>query len=132
MICKRGILGDWSSIWNWKGPHKIQTFMWLAVHGRLLTNYRRSRWGWGFHRFVDGETPILIRCIQDLISRNWQTQFTHTRRERNRSADWLANHSFTHNSFDVVMLETSPRELQSILFDNISGVCMPRIVRIAP
>ncbi|PNX87060.1 hypothetical protein L195_g043145 [Trifolium pratense] len=80
---------------------------------------------------LNGATPILIRRIQELISRNWQIQFKHTRREGNLSGDWLVNHSFTHNPFDVMMLETPPRELQSILFDDISGVCMSRIVRIA-
>jgi hypothetical protein len=51
-------------------------------------------------------------------------------KQGNRSADWLANHSFTYNSFDVMMLETPSRELQSILFDVISGTCMLRVVRI--
>ncbi|PNX78826.1 ribonuclease H [Trifolium pratense] len=39
------INGDWNKIWAWKGPHQIQTFMWIAAHGRLLTNARRSKWG---------------------------------------------------------------------------------------
>ncbi|XP_045799725.1 uncharacterized protein LOC123893927 [Trifolium pratense] len=81
---------------------------------------------------LNGVTSILIRRIQDLISRNWQIQFKHTRRKGNKSADWLRNHSFTHNSFDLMMLETPPRELQSIIFDDIYGTYMPRIVRIAP
>jgi hypothetical protein len=41
------IAGNWKNLWNWKGPHRIQTFMWIAAHERLLTNYRRSRWGNG-------------------------------------------------------------------------------------
>jgi len=39
--------GDWKMLWGWRGPHCIQTFMWLVAHGRILTNYRRSRWGTG-------------------------------------------------------------------------------------
>lgn len=39
--------GDWKILWSWKGPHRIQTFMWLVAHNRILTNYRRSRWGVG-------------------------------------------------------------------------------------
>ncbi|MCH80855.1 ribonuclease H protein, partial [Trifolium medium] len=81
---------------------------------------------------LNGATSILICRIQDLISRNWQIQFKHMRREGNRCAYWLANYSFTHNSFDVMMLETPPRELQSILFDDIYGTCMLRIVCIVP
>ena len=36
--------GDWKTLWGSKGPHRIQTFMWLAVHERILTNVRRSKW----------------------------------------------------------------------------------------
>ncbi|MCI24409.1 ribonuclease H, partial [Trifolium medium] len=39
--------GDWKSLWKWHGPHHIQTFIWLAAYGRILTNFRRSRWGGG-------------------------------------------------------------------------------------
>ena len=39
--------GDWKMLWGWRGPHHIQTFMWLVAHGRILTNYSRSRWGTG-------------------------------------------------------------------------------------
>jgi hypothetical protein len=74
----------------------------------------------------------LICRIQDLISRNWQIQFKHIQRKGNKSAEWLANQSFTHNSFDVMMPETSLRELQSIIFNDISRTCIPKIVRIAP
>ncbi|CAJ2652742.1 unnamed protein product [Trifolium pratense] len=41
------IEGDWKALWGWKGPYRIQTFMWTAAHERLLTNYRRSKWGVG-------------------------------------------------------------------------------------
>ncbi|CAJ2662667.1 unnamed protein product [Trifolium pratense] len=34
------IEGDWQKIWDWKGPHKLQNFMWIVAHERLLTNYR--------------------------------------------------------------------------------------------
>ncbi|GAU35182.1 hypothetical protein TSUD_319920 [Trifolium subterraneum] len=77
---------------------------------------------------LNGATPILIRRIKGLIDFDWQIQFKHTWREGNRSADWLANHSLVHSSFDVISLETPPRELQSVLFDDIFGACMPRNV----
>jgi len=41
------IQGDWKALWSWKGPHRIQTFMWTASHERCLTNYCRSKWGVG-------------------------------------------------------------------------------------
>ncbi|GAU11643.1 hypothetical protein TSUD_334560 [Trifolium subterraneum] len=28
------IEGDWKTLWSWKGPHRIQTFMWMAPHER--------------------------------------------------------------------------------------------------
>ncbi|MCI40821.1 hypothetical protein A2U01_0062054, partial [Trifolium medium] len=40
---------------------------------------------------LNGDTPILIRRIQELINMDRQTQFQHTWREGNRSADWLVN-----------------------------------------
>jgi len=48
-ILQRGnyhlIVGDWKKIWDWKGPHKIQTFIWIAALECLLRNYCRSRRG---------------------------------------------------------------------------------------
>ncbi|CAJ2644330.1 unnamed protein product [Trifolium pratense] len=49
------IEGDWKAVWSWKGPHRIQTFMWMAAHDRLLTNFRRSKWG-------VGASPTCSRC----------------------------------------------------------------------
>ncbi|WJX61000.1 hypothetical protein P8452_46145 [Trifolium repens] len=257
------IAGNWKSLWNWKGPHRIQTFMWIAAHERLLTNYRRSRWGngiaptcpacgngdetiihvlrdcsyatqvwikllasihitnffsltcreWIFDNMekahnkgwktifmitcchlwkwrnksifeedfrrpnnptyvilkmsmedvgdssatatgithlqvesdskvlvdmvtgnckVNGRIPTLIRRIRDLKTLDWQVQINHTWREGNRSADWLANFSLTLDSFDLYIFETPPRELRSLIFDDLSGACMPRSVRLVP
>jgi len=47
-------------------------------------------------------------------------QINHTWRECNRAADWLANFSLTLNAFDFHVMETPPRELQNILFDDSS------------
>ncbi|GAU42748.1 hypothetical protein TSUD_77850 [Trifolium subterraneum] len=52
------IEGDWKALWSWKGPHRIQTFMWMAAHERLLTNYRRSKWGVGV-------SPLCSACDKD-------------------------------------------------------------------
>jgi hypothetical protein len=61
---------------------------------------------------------------------DWQTQFQHMWREGNKNADWLANHSLMHESFDFITLETSPIDLQSILCADISKASMPRTVRV--
>lgn len=34
--------GNWDWIWKWKGPHRIQTFLWLAAHGRLLKIFEKT------------------------------------------------------------------------------------------
>ncbi|MCI07796.1 ribonuclease H, partial [Trifolium medium] len=64
------IAGNWKSLWNWKGPHRIQTFMWIAAHERLLTNYRRSIWGNG----IDPTCPTcgngdetIIHVLRDCV-----------------------------------------------------------------
>ncbi|CAN1784070.1 Putative ribonuclease H protein At1g65750 [Linum perenne] len=36
---------NWQKIWHWKGPNKIKHFMWLAAHGKLMTNMERMRRG---------------------------------------------------------------------------------------
>ena len=30
-------------IWKWRGPERVKTFLWLAMHDRLLTNVERVR-----------------------------------------------------------------------------------------
>jgi ribonuclease HI len=74
-------------------------------------------WKYGFHQLpvesdsntlvdmitgkvkVNGNPPILVRRIQQLLKFNWHVRFNHTWREENRSTDWLANFSFSLDSF---------------------------------
>ena len=77
---------------------------------------------------MNGTTPVLIRRIQNILNRNWRIQVHHTLREGSRSADWLGNFSLTMDSWNFTILETPPSELNSLLFDDISGACMPRNV----
>jgi hypothetical protein len=81
---------------------------------------------------VNERIPTLIRRIHDLKTLDWQVEVNHTWREGNRSADWLANFSLTLDSFDLHIFETPPRELRSLIFDDFSGACMPRSVRLVP
>jgi hypothetical protein len=71
-----------------------------------------------------------MRRIRQLLDLNWQVHLSHTWREGNRSVDWLANFSYSLSSFRVHFIESPPRELQRLLFDDISGACMPRNVRV--
>jgi hypothetical protein len=59
---------------------------------------------------------------------NKHVQFNHTWREGNRSDDWLVNFSLTLNSLDLHVLGSPPRELQMLMFDDVSSACMPRSV----
>ncbi|CAN1170479.1 Putative ribonuclease H protein At1g65750 [Linum perenne] len=34
---------QWELVWKWKGPARIQHFLWLVMHDRLLTNLERKR-----------------------------------------------------------------------------------------
>ncbi|KAK2401685.1 two-component response regulator ORR24 [Trifolium repens] len=78
----------------------------------------------------NGKIPTLVRRIKQLLQLNWQVHLSHTCCEGNRSADWLANFSYTLSSFNVHFLESPPRELRSLLFNDISGACMPKNVRL--
>jgi len=79
---------------------------------------------------MNGTTLVLIRRIQNILNRNWRIQVHQTFREGNRNADWLANFSLTMNSWNFILLETPSSELNSLLFDDIYGTCMPRNVRL--
>ncbi|CAN1148633.1 Putative ribonuclease H protein At1g65750, partial [Linum perenne] len=35
--------GVWRKVWNWEGPAMVKHFLWLATHGRLMTNEERRR-----------------------------------------------------------------------------------------
>jgi len=62
--------GDWKTLWNWKGPHRIQTFIWLDAHGRILTNYRRSKWGVGISPTCPccaKEDETVIHVLRDCV-----------------------------------------------------------------
>jgi len=105
--------GDWKSLWNWKGLQCIQTFIWLNAHDRILTNYRRSRWGVGISptcpccgsedettlhvlRDCNYATQVWIRlvpsdCITDFFSfdcRNWVFTNHNKRRNKDLNSKW--------------------------------------------
>ncbi|CAN1164631.1 Putative ribonuclease H protein At1g65750 [Linum perenne] len=33
----------WSKVWRWDGPTKVRQFLWLSVHGKLMTNDERRK-----------------------------------------------------------------------------------------
>jgi len=70
----------------------------------------------------------LERRIRKFLNLSWTVQVNHTLREGNRSADWLANYSILMDSINFNLLETPLNELRSLLFDDLSGACMPRNV----
>jgi ribonuclease HI len=78
----------------------------------------------------NGNPPTLVRRIGELIKLNWQVQFNHTCREGNISADWMANFSFSLNSFNIHVMETPPNEVSNLLFADVSGACMPRNIHV--
>jgi hypothetical protein len=77
-----------------------------------------------------GVVPTLVQRIRNLLALDWRVQFRHTWREGNRCTDWLANFSLSLDSFVCARMETPPSELHKLMFDDISGVCMPRNVRL--
>jgi hypothetical protein len=78
---------------------------------------------------INRNVPTLIKHICDLKNMIWQVEINHTWREGNKSADWLANFSLALNFFDLYVIKTPTRELISLIFDDISGTCMPQRVR---
>jgi len=42
----------------------------------------------------------------------------------------MANFNFSLDSFNIHVMETPPSGILSLLFDDISGACMPRNIRV--
>jgi len=97
-------------VWN-----VIQCLLtWLQITARLM-----------------GRPSSLMRLIRNLLDRSWHVEIHYSWREAgNRSVGWLANFSLTMDSWDFVVLETPLSELNSLLFNDISGACMSRNVRL--
>lgn len=79
---------------------------------------------------INGNPTTLMRRIQELLKLNWQVDFNHTWREGNKSADWLANLSFSMDSFNIHVMDTPPSEVSSLLFYDICGANMPKNIHV--
>ena len=77
-----------------------------------------------------GVVPTLVQRIQNILTLDWRVQYCHIWKEDNRCADWLANFSLSLDSFVCARMKTLPSELHKLMFDDISGIYMPRNVRL--
>lgn len=70
--------------------------------------------------------PMVLR-IKDLCARSWEVRISHAWREGNRVADYLANlaHSM---ELGLHVLRHHPEGCESLLFQDIIGVSLPRLV----
>lgn len=62
------IYGPWNSIWKWSGPQRDKVFLWLAVHDKLRTSLKRSRWGSGispYCRKCEGWEESTLHALRD-------------------------------------------------------------------
>jgi len=78
----------------------------------------------------NGNIPILVHRIRKLLRMDWHVQINHIWRKGNKSADWLASFSIYVNHLNLIILETPPTEFQKLMFDDISGACIRRNVRL--
>ncbi|KAL4290587.1 hypothetical protein GQ457_14G001500 [Hibiscus cannabinus] len=53
---------DWLLIWKMKIPHRTRVFLWLALHGKLLTNLERKR----RHLVKDDKCPFCSHEVESL------------------------------------------------------------------
>ncbi|CAN1163124.1 Putative ribonuclease H protein At1g65750 [Linum perenne] len=51
----------WRRVWKWEGPAKIKHFLWLASHGKLMTNAERRK----RHITVDVVCPVCQSNCED-------------------------------------------------------------------
>jgi len=68
---------------------------------------------------------LVQQCTQFLRDEDWEVTITHCFRETNQVADILANIGITKN-VGVVMYQTPPMEVQSILYYDRLGFLWPR------
>lgn len=68
----------------------------------------------------------LISQIQRLVTQQWDVSFTHTLREGNTVADWLAKTGATHDSYFIAWREC-PAQLQSSVLADSLGVSKLRL-----
>jgi hypothetical protein len=139
---------EWISWWNvnslcnWLEPSLsiMYAFSFQNCPTNLTTNYYYRQINKFLVRnflptgkWLNGAQPSYfgVSYTRLLLKLNWKVQFNHTWREGNRVADWLANFSFSLNSFNTYIMETPPKEASSLLFDDISKASMPRNIRIS-
>jgi ribonuclease HI len=143
-----GLLPDADGRWLTGYSRKIGTCDALSAEMCRMYLGMQLAWRQGFHHLlmesdskilvdmimgnvkINGKRSTLVRRIQELMELNWQVQFNHTWREGNTSADWRTNFSFSLNSFQIHVMETSPSGISSLVFYDISGACMPRNIRV--
>jgi hypothetical protein len=83
-----------------------------------------------FHYKFSGGVHTLVRRIRKLMTLNWHVQFHVTWREDNWCADWFASYSIYKVSLVCSNVEVSSSELHKLLFDDFSGTCMTRNIRL--
>ncbi|CAN1726177.1 Putative ribonuclease H protein At1g65750 [Linum perenne] len=90
----------WRSVWRWKGPNRIRFFLWLATHGRLMTNSARQR-----RKMTDDASCSLCHGVDETIGHvlrdcrfakevwNQMQDFDCSEREwRADSSTWMSTH----------------------------------------
>jgi len=98
-------------------------------------------WNLGYRSIIDPKTSLdlivdtkqndfhphatLFSLIRKLFSLPWVVSFSHTLKEGNICADWLAKFGATNT--DSLKMWTSPPQLNDILLADTSGVFRQRI-----
>ncbi|KAJ1397046.1 Reverse transcriptase-like [Sesbania bispinosa] len=67
----------------------------------------------------------IVKAIRQMINQPWNVHVTHSFREANRAADWLASYAFNF-PLGVHQLHSPPRGIVSILRDDVVGVAFYR------
>lgn len=85
------------------------------------------------HFIVESDSAIIISCLQGNDAKGsksyfyWHVILSHTYREGNICADWLANWSIMRE-LGVHLLDNPPGELGSLLLSDVSGAVIPRLI----
>ncbi|CAI9785134.1 unnamed protein product [Fraxinus pennsylvanica] len=54
--------GYWDLVWQWRGPQRIQAFLWICMYNKLFTNYDRNRQ----HLTDDPSCPVCHNGVETI------------------------------------------------------------------
>ncbi|EOY12254.1 Non-LTR retroelement reverse transcriptase-like, putative [Theobroma cacao] len=96
--------------------------IWLQVYNKIVVQVITSS---ALHPCANSD---LLNTIHGLLQLDWEVKISHIYRKRNMVADGMVNISFNLDS-SFILFDVPPPEISSRMFNDVLGVCFPKMVR---